>query len=103
MESEAPLVIDDESDAVSTVVMWIFTIMLFAGIIVLIYPIISATVFKRDITTGIWAIGTKTSVTLYKTSAIAGALMILLGVIGATLTGISTEKGRETFVRMYMN
>lgn len=89
-------------EATTTTVMWIFTILLFMGIIMIVYPVLSSVIHGKDVTHGIWAVGDKKTVTLYKTTAVFGSLFMLIGLLGATFTGISTEKGKETFVRMYM-
>ena len=84
-----------------TILMWLFTIILICGLIVILTPIIATAFFEKDINFGIWAIGTKSSITIHKTSAMIGAAMIIVGLFGSILIGVGTEKGRETFTRMY--
>ena len=86
---------------VTTVLMWIFTILLLLGILVIVLPVVTA-MGGKSLNVGPWAIGTQTSITMGKTSILAGAAMIVVGFLGSMITGIATTKGKQTFKRMYM-
>lgn len=85
----------------TTILMWVFTIILICGLIVILTPIIATAFFDKDINFGIWSIGTKSSITIHKTSAKIGATMIVVGLLGSIIVGVGTDKGRETFTKMY--
>ena len=95
MFDDTSLKIDD------ALLMWLFTIILIFGLIIVLTPVIATGIFEKDFNFGIWAIGTESSIMIHKTSATVGAAMVIFGLFGAILIGTGNEKGRETFVRMY--
>ena len=83
----------------TTALMWIFTVLLFLGILVIILPLIDSC-FNTKL--NVISIGQPTTVTMGRTTALTGIAMTIVGFFGAMLVGVSTAKGKETFKRMYM-
>lgn len=88
------------SKTVTTVLMWIFTVLLFLGLLIIAYPIISTCFFPvYDSRSN--AICKSATVSMPTQTAIFSLMLMVIGFFGSMITGIATTKGKETFKRMY--
>lgn len=88
------------SKTVTTVLMWIFTVLLFLGLMLIAYPIIGAYFFPGyDMRTNSFC--KPATITMSSRSAIFSLALMVIGFFGSMITGIVTTKGKETFKQMY--